>query len=78
MSQGNAINAPEIRALVEEASPPLVPGQVAPITMTTDGRLRVVAQEMGAGVAFFSKNQKDVWGDLQADITFSGSPWSAW
>lgn len=53
-------------------------GELRPMSLTNDGRLRVSVVEARIIETFFSAHEKSMWGDQQADITQSSSPWSAW
>lgn len=53
-------------------------GELRPLSMTNDGRLRVSVIAARVIETYFDPGEKSMWGDLQSDITQVGSPWGAW
>lgn len=74
MSQGSAISSTEVKGLVDDVAPSATTGQSIPLSMTTDGRLRVAVVDARISPPFFNHAQEDMWGGFQTSMN-PKSPW---
>lgn len=68
-------------ALVNDTPSVYVPGDMQPLSMTTEGRLRVSAADPRFAEAPFDDALRGVWGDLNdawGAREKHNSPWSSW
>lgn len=65
-------------AVVNDGPSVLIDGEQSPLSVTNDGRLRVASVEARTSVLFFNPSEEKMWESLEADYTFTGSPWSTW
>jgi len=77
-------SAVQAGALVDDAPQVFTTGVVQPLSMTTDGRLRVAVAEARVAEAPFNDAMREMWGDLRAweagkgKPYYDGSPWANW
>lgn len=67
-----------VSALVSDAPQPLLDNTIQPLSLTNDGRLRVATVDARVSVGFFRQDEEKMWGDLEPDYAYSGSPWNVW
>jgi hypothetical protein len=74
------------QGVVSDAVQYQIDGNLAPLSLTNDGRLRVATVAARVGVDFFTEDEERMWGahdtrywgGFQPEFTFTGSPWSEW
>lgn len=70
-------------AMVSDLPPTLLPGETKPLSLTSDGRLRVAVADARIAEAPFNSDMREMWGvfaawDNGAKPYYDGSPWAAW
>lgn len=64
--------------LVNDTPEVYIAGDIKPLSMTNDGRLRVASLEARTGESWLSPGEAKMWGSLEAQFTHTGSPWGEW
>lgn len=86
VSGANA-TGPMVQGLVADAVQYPIDGNVAPLSLTNDGRLRVATVVDRAGIDFFAESERHVWGVEDHDTYWggfrpsfaqTGDPWTEW